>query len=278
VAGEDLTSGLAAIRSLNARGIKATLNLVGTHVLDGPAAIAATDAVIEALRRIDSEGLDAQISLKLTQIGLDVAASLARTHLERILDAARSFGNFVRIDMEESVYVDQTIELFEEMHARYGPTTVGIAVQSYLRGRSGDLERLLDRGAAIRLVKGGYLEAPEVVFRDAAEVDVAFEADIERLLRRGINPAIATQDPRAIRRARAVEREMGLAPGAFAFEMLYGVRPDLRTALVQRGYTVRCYVPCGPNSTAYVFGCLRRLPGGAAHRAIARLRRQPELI
>jgi proline dehydrogenase len=278
VPGEDLASGLAAIRALNAREIKASLNLIGTHILDRPEAVAATEAVIEALRRIDADGLDSQVSVKLTHIGFDVDPGLARTHLERILDAAASSGHFVRIDMEESVYVDRTIELFEEMHDRYGPTTVGIAVQSYLRGRAADLDRLLDRGAAIRLVRGGYLEAADVVLRDAAEVDAVFEADIERLLRRGRQPAIATHNPRAIRRVRAVARDLGLEPGAFEFEMLYGVRTDLRAALLERGYLVRVYVPCGPHGTAFVFGCLRRVPGGVARRAIDRIRRRPELI
>lgn len=278
VPGEDLASGLAAIRTLNARGIKASLNLIGTHILDRPTAVAATEAVIEALRRIDADGLDSQFSVKLTHIGFDVDPSLARTHLERILDAAASSANFVRIDMEESVYVDPTIDLFEEMHDRYGPTTVGIAVQSYLRGRSADLDRLLDRGAAIRLVKGGYLEAAEVVLRDPSALDAAFDADIERLLRRGRQPAIATQNPHAIRRVRAVEHDLGLQPGAFEFEMLYGVRTDLRDALLERGYVVRIYVPCGPHGTAFVFGCLRRLPGGVARRAIDRIRRRADLI
>src|SRR5271155_5788820 len=146
IAGENLDAGLAAVRALNARGIKGTLNFVGTHVRNEAEASAAADAAIEALRRIHREKLDSHFSIKLTQIGLDIAPEFCRAQLRRVLDRATELGNFVRIDMEESPYVDVTLALFDSMQREYGSDTVGIVIQSYLRKRSGDLERLTLQG------------------------------------------------------------------------------------------------------------------------------------
>lgn len=274
VAGEDLDAGLVALRALNARGIRGTLNYVGTHVRSEAEAIAAADAAIESLRRIrDEAGLDSHVSLKLTQVGLDVDEDLCRTQLRRVLDVAAEVGNFVRIDMEESAYTEQTIRLFEEARDAYGADRVGIAVQSYLRHRGEDLGRLLAGGSRVRLVKGGYWEPADVAYRRKAEIDEAFLRDVDRLLARGSQPAIATHDLRAIDHARAIAASAGLAKGAFEFQMLYGVRPDLQESLVRDGYGVRCYVPYGGQWYAYVLGCVRRLPGGALQRFRERARR-----
>jgi proline dehydrogenase len=156
VAGEDLAAGLDVIRALNAKGIKGTLNHIGTHVRNEEEAIASADAAIESLRALHAEGLDSNVSLKLTQIGLDVRGDLCRVQLRRVLDCAREVDIFVRIDMEEAAYVDATIDLFEEMRASYGAAEVGIVIQSYLRHRRDDLGRLAAAGSLIRLVKGGY--------------------------------------------------------------------------------------------------------------------------
>ena len=273
VAGEDLDAGLGALRALNARGIKGTLNYVGTHVRSEAEAIAAADAAIASLRRIRAEGVDSHVSLKLTQIGLDVNEELCRTQLRRVLDCTAEVANFVRIDMEESAYTEQTIRLFEEMREAYGAERVGIAVQSYLRRRGDDLERLLAGDSRIRLVKGGYWEPADVVYRRKAEIDRAFLGDLDRLLRRGAHPALATHDTRAIDRARRIAAEAGLDKGAFEFQMLYGVRPDLQASLVRDGHIVRCYVPYGGQWYAYVLGCVRRLPGGVLQRFRERARR-----
>jgi proline dehydrogenase len=266
VAGEDLDAGVAAVRALGARGIRATLNLVGTHVRGEAEAVAAADAVVASLHRIHAEGLDANVSVKLTLIGLDVAEDLCRSQLRRVLDAAARLGVFVRIDMEESPYVDRTLRLFEEMQATHGPDSVGIVLQSYLKHRRGDLGRLAGAGACIRLVKGGYWESAEVVHRARADVDRAFFGDLEALLPRGRRPAIATHDGRAIARARKVASEAGLAPRSFELQMLYGVRSDLQEALARDGYVVRAYVPYGARWYEYVLGCIRRVPGGALRR------------
>src|SRR5947209_5804144 len=177
IAGEDLDAGLAAVRALNARGIKATLNHVGTHVRSQAEAEAAAGAAVEALRRIHQQSLQSHLSVKLTQIGLDIDRDLCRTLLRRVLECAGALGNFVRIDMEESAYTECTIELFEEMRQAYGADRVGIVVQSYLRHRGGDLQRLLAGGSRIRLVKGGYWEPAAVAYQKQADIDRAFGRD-----------------------------------------------------------------------------------------------------
>jgi proline dehydrogenase len=271
VAGEDLDAGVAAVRVLGTRGIRATLNLVGTHVRDEAEAVAAADAVVASLQRIRAEGLDANVSVKLTLIGLDVSEELCRSQLRRVVDAAARLGVFVWIDMEESPYVDRTLRLFEEAQAAHGSDAVGIVLQSYLKHRGGDVERLAGAGARIRLVKGGYWESPEVVHRTRADVDRAFFGDLETLLSRGRHPAIATHDGRAIAHARRVAAEAGLAPRTFELQMLYGVRADLQQALARDGYAVRAYVPYGARWYEYALGCIRRVPGGALRRLGERL-------
>jgi len=267
VAGEDLAAGLAVVRELNARGMKATLNYVGTHVRSETEAIAAADEAIAALRALDAAGLDSHLSVKLTQIGLDVRPELCRDQLRRVLDCARDVGIFVRIDMEESRYVEATIDLFEEARDAYGAERVGIALQSYLRDRRGDLGRLAAAGSRIRLVKGGYWEPADVVFQAKRDVDRAFLADIEQLMRAAPHPAIATHDPAAIDTACRATAAMGRDRATFEFQMLYGVRPDLQHRLVRKGFMVRCYVPYGGQWYAYVLGCLRRVPEGTLQRA-----------
>jgi proline dehydrogenase len=277
VAGEDLAAGLAAVRALNGHGIKATLNLVGTHVGDEHDAVTATDGVIESLRRIHDSGLESHVSIKLTQIGLDIDVAFCRAQLERIIECAAELHNFVRIDMEELPYVERTLMLFEEMLELHGQETVGIVLQSYLRTRPDDLERLLRRGARIRVVKGGYWERADAVYHRKDEIDAAFLRDIEQVLRRGRYPAVATHDPGAIRSALRLQREIGLDKNAFEFQMLYGIRQDLQAALVRQGYAVRCYVPYGGEWYAYVLGCLRRVPSGAMRRITDRVSRRAAL-
>ncbi len=272
VAGEDLDAALRAVRELRGRGIKATLNYVGTHVHTEPEAVAAADAAVESLRRIEREGLDANVSVKLTHLGLDVSEDLCRGLLARVLEGARQAGGFVRIDMEESPYVERTLRIFEDARETHGPDTVGIVLQSYLRDHGGDLDRVVVAGSRVRLVKGGYWEAADVVHRKRADVDAAFLRDIERLVVRGRQPAIATHDGNAIAHARRVATEAGIDRRAIELQMLYGVRADLQAGLVRDGYPVRAYVPYGSRWYEYVLGCVRRLPGGALRQMGERLR------
>jgi len=266
VAGENLDAAIAALMSLNARGIKGTLNFIGTHVKDEAEAVAAADAAIEALRRLHAEGLDGNLSVKLTQIGLDIDKTLCVAQLQRILEIAAKVGNFVRIDMEESRYVEGTLQIFEEMLDIYGADTVGIVLQSYLRQRHSDLQRMLAKGSRIRLVKGGYWEASDIVYRKKSDIDNAFRRDLEVLMPYGRYPAIATHDARFLAQTRQLAGEAGVEPQEFEFQLLYGVRADLQNDLVRDGYNVRCYVPYGGNWYAYLLGCLRRIPGGIVRR------------
>lgn len=271
VAGEDLAAGLVVVRKLARRGIQVTLNHVGTHVHEADEAVAATDEVIAAIRQIRAEGLAASVSIKPTQIGLDVDDGLCRTELARILDAAVADQVFVWIDMEESAYVERTIAIFEEMRERYGRDRVGIVIQSYLRNWPDDLDRVVAGGSRIRIVKGGYWEAADVVYRTKPEIDAAFARDVRLLLERGAAPAIATHDPVVIAEVRTIVTERGLDKGSFEFQMLYGVRADLQAQLVREGYQVRAYVPYGGDWFAYFLGCVRRIPGGVARRVAARV-------
>ncbi|BDU75909.1 proline dehydrogenase family protein [Mesoterricola sediminis] len=262
VAGENLEAGLAAVRTLNAQGIAGTLNVIGTHVRDRAEAEAAAGRVIACVQAIRAEGLDAHLSLKLTQIGLDVDLDLARQQLARILDAAREAQVFVRVDMEESAYVDATLDLVEAALASH-PGGVGVVLQSYLKRNPADLERMLGAGAGIRLVKGGYWESPEVALRSRPEVDRAFLADLETILVRGGALALASHDPAAIERAIEVAARAGRDPRSFEFQLLYGVKPELARSLVARGFRVRAYVPFGTHWYEYVLGCIRQDPAAA---------------
>lgn len=260
VAGEDQAAGLDAVRRLNARGIAGTLNCIGTHVRDVAEAAAATDMAVEGLARIRDLALDSHVSVKLTQIGLDIDLGRCRANLARILEAAQRHQGFVRIDMEESAYVDATLDLFEDAY-RTWPVRVGIVLQSYLRRNAADLERMVALGAGIRLVKGGYWESGAVAWRAKADIDAAFLRDMDYILRHGGNLALASHDGLAIGKTLALAEHLGLSRDAFEFQLLYGVRGDLAEDLVRQGCRVRCYVPYGSRWYEYVLGCIRRDPG-----------------
>ena len=272
VAGEDLDAGLAAVRALNAHGIKGSLNYVGTHMRDQGGAAASAEMAVAALHRIREIGLDADISVKLTQVGLDIDEPLCRAHLGRIFESASELGNLVWIDMEESRYVERTLRIFEQVRDLHGPDRVGIVIQSYLRSRRADLERLIAAGSRIRIVKGGYWEPADVVLGSKDAIDRAFTADIEALMARGYGPAIATHDVDMITVARAAADALERSPATFEFQMLYGVRRDLQEGLVKGGYAVRCYVPYGGQWYEYVIGCVRQWLVGAVERPRRRLR------
>jgi proline dehydrogenase len=259
VAGESQEEGLAVVRALNAKGIKGTMNFIGTHVRNEREATRAADTAVECLQRIRETALDTHLSLKLTQIGLDIDPELCRRELARVLASAHACGNFVRIDMEESAYTEETLRIFEEAHALY-PDSVGIVLQSYLRRNQADLERVIALGASVRLVKGGYWESNDAAFRKKDDIDRAYLRDLESLLLRGRNPALATHDPVAIERAIVVAAAAGLAKESFEFQMLFGVREDLAESLFHRGFRVRDYVPYGTHWYEYVLGCIRRDP------------------
>ena len=273
VAGEDLAAGLDVIRALNARGIKGTLNHVGTHVRSEAEAIAAADEVIAALRGLDAAGLDSHVSLKLTQIGLDIRPDLCRAQLRRVLDCAREVGCSCGSTWKSPVTSSRPSACSRRCARRTAPSGSGSSSSPTCVQRREDLARLARGGSRIRLVKGGYWEPPEVVYRGKRDVDTAF------FVRHRAAPARGT--PSGDRDARpGGDRALlaGLLPRTgsrttrSSSRCCTGFGPDLQDRLVRAGYVVRCYVPYGGQWYEYVLGCLRRVPGGIFQRARDRTR------
>ncbi len=265
MAGETLDEAIEAARGLAGRGITVTLDLLGESVADAPAAEAARDEAIAMLERMGPvPGVDTNISVKLTQLGLDIAEPLCRGNMVRILDRARALGGFVRIDMESSEYTDRTLGLFGEHLFPVYRDHVGVVIQSALRRSAADVEQLVALGARVRLCKGAYLEPAEVAFPDKADVDRQYVALMETLLTRGTYPAIATHDERIIAHARAFVAREGIVPDRFEFQMLYGVRRDLQDRLVADGFRVRVYVPFGTQWYPYLMRRLAERPANIA--------------
>lgn len=244
IAGETLPEAIEAVRRVEARGLAHTLDYLGESVATAAEAAAAADAYVGILQPVVDAGIGRNLSLKLTQLGLDLGEEVAREHLSRILDAARPHGFFVRVDMENSPYTESTLRIVERMHAD-GHTGVGVVLQSALYRTDHDLDRVLAQGIRVRLVKGAYREPPDVAYQKKAEVDEAYARQMTRLLRDGRFPALATHDERLIAAAREAVTRDGIGRDRFEFQMLYGIRRDVQTALVADGYRVRVYVPFG---------------------------------
>jgi proline dehydrogenase len=258
VAGETLDSGVAAARSLQAGGLAAVLAHLGENVTSPGRAVAAADAYIRSVELIRQEvDLDCTISVKLTDLGLDLSRDLCVSELERVLDAAEPSGTLVTIDMEGSDYVDRTLDVFQHVRSRHELT--GICLQASLRRTPSDLETL-PAGCVVRLVKGAYLEPPAVAFPKRQEVDVAFARCFRKLLARGHTVHAATHDSRLLEGvARVVERE-GVPWSRVELQMLYGVRRDLQTRFARLGYPVRVYVPYGGEWYPYLARRLAERP------------------
>jgi len=257
VPGETLDEALAAVRELNAAGMSATLNPLGENVTTETEAAAGTDAYIEILERIADEKLDCNVSVKLTVMGLDLGEEIASANLCRLLEVAAGHGNFVRIDMESSAYVDRTLDVWRSAHARF--PAVGAVIQSYLRRSDADVERLVDEGAALRIVKGAYAESDEVAFADKREVDAGYLRILDQLAKpaaiaNGVKVAVATHDPAMLEHGRRLIDEHALA--GWEFQMLYGIGTARQRELTRAGYEVRIYVSYG---TSWYPWFMRRL-------------------
>jgi proline dehydrogenase len=264
VAGEDLAAALTAARNIAGQGMTTTLDQLGENVETPRAVRVAVGTYTTILTEMAAAGLEPNISVKLTMLGLglDLNDGLARESMISILDAARAVGGFVRIDMEGSVYTARTMRLFEALHDQY-PEHVGIVIQSYLRRAQADVERMIARGARVRLVKGAYAEPAAVAFQAKQEVDANFVRLMERLLDHGRYPAIATHDPALIRSTRGYALRMGIPRDRFEFQMLYGVRRDEQTALTADGYRMRVYVPFGTQWYPYFTRRIAERPANA---------------
>ncbi|MDQ2683608.1 MAG: proline dehydrogenase family protein [Chloroflexota bacterium] len=262
VAGDDLRSALPNVHALAARGITATLDELGENVGTREEAANAVQTFGLSLRTLKAEGLEPNISVKLTSLGLDLGDDFALANMTTILETAREVGGFVRIDMESSAYVERTMEIFERLHDAF-PAEVGIVIQTYLYRAKADVERMIERSARVRLVKGAYAEPATVAFRDSRAVDDNYLHLMYMLLERGNYPAIATHDTALINAAKAFARDHEIASDRFEFQMLYGVRKDLQESLTAEGYRMRVYVPFGTEWYPYFTRRIAERPANA---------------
>jgi proline dehydrogenase len=244
IAGETVEEAIAAARTLQARGFLLTLDYLGESVRTIDEASAATREYVRLIEVIVASGIERNISLKLTQLGVDIDRATCVDNLRRILEPAQRDGFFVRIDMENSSYTDLTLQVFETLWQQQY-RNIGLALQAALRRTEGDVRRMNGLGARVRLVKGAYKEPASVAFQQKGEVDAAFSRLMRLLLDDGVYPAIATHDEAMLAETRNYATRQGIAPDRFEFQMLYGIRRDLQASLVAAGYKLRIYVPFG---------------------------------
>jgi proline dehydrogenase len=243
VAGESLQDALRVAKQLQSRGLKVSIDYLGESVRDRQMAEAVVEEYLRVLPALAQEGLDTQVSVKLTQLGLDIGNDFCVHNLERIVQRAHEVGGFVRIDMESSAYTQRTLDIFYTLHERY--PNLGIVIQAYLYRSEKDIERLIGCKASVRLCKGAYAEPPSIAYPKRSEVNAAYRRLMQKLLLYANAPALATHDESIIRDAIAFARDNHISPERFEFEMLYGIRRDLQENLASQGYQMRVYVPYG---------------------------------
>ena len=269
IAGDTLDEALAASEALLAKGLMVTLDYLGENTRSEAEALAAKTTYLNMLDRIgDSREVGGggpveplNISIKLTQCGLDQGEAFAEANYRAVVERAASLGLFVRIDMEGSAYTAQTVEIVERVFGEF-PNT-GTVLQSYLHRTDADVERMIALGARVRLVKGAYLEPEAVAHVDKAKVDAQFIKQGKRLLEAGSYPALATHDEKAIGEFNAFAEANGIGKARFEYQMLYGIRRDLQESLRERGYNVRVYVPFGDAWYPYFTRRLAERPANA---------------
>jgi len=260
IAGDKLEDAINVIKVLNEKGINATLDHLGENTTTLEEARKATDDIIEVIETITKAGVRSNVSIKLSQIGLTLDKKICTENLERILTYARDNGNFVRFDMEDSPWVDATLDICRDMIQRCGFTCVGLVIQAYLYRSHDDVENLLKYNTHIRLCKGAYKEPPDIAFPQKQDVDANYDALAKMMMDRALElscpkisedgkippiPSLATHDSKRIEFARNYANSIGLPKDALEFQMLYGIRRDLQDMLVKEGYPVRIYVPYG---------------------------------
>ncbi len=263
IAGETIDEAISCVTDLPAKGLNLTLDYLGESVASAAAASAAAADYVQIIDKIVASGIERNISLKLTQLGLDVDKATAVDNMRRILEPADANNFFVRIDMENSPYTDATLDILDTLW-RQGHRNVGTVTQSCLKRSPEDIRRLNVHGMRVRLVKGAYKEPKSVAYQKKAEVDAAFVELMQTLLDEGTYPAIATHDPVMIDAAKAYAKSKGYANDRFEFQMLYGIRRDLQTALVKEGYRMRVYVPFGKQWYPYFMRRLGERPANVA--------------
>ncbi len=261
VAGMQVHEALRACQQLNAEGIAVTLDSLGESVTVEAAARRSADVYHELLDAIGERGLDANVSVKLSQIGMDIDPELAETIAGELLAHAAAVDSFLRIDMEGSPYTEATITMTERLHARPGMAgRVGTVLQAYLYRTAADAERLIGQGIRIRLCKGAYKEPSSIAFPEKQDVDTNYRALSEYLVTSGVFCGLATHDEAIIARTCRFARRYGLDRDAFEFQMLYGIRRDLQRQLVKDGFRVRVYLPFGAEWYPYFMRRLAERP------------------
>ena len=263
IAGETIDEAIAAARPIETRGLTLTLDHLGESVANLAEAEAATREYLDIIDAVIHAGIGRNLSLKLTQLGLDVDKATAVDNLRKVLERAEPAGFFVRIDMENSPYTEVTLEIVETLWQQ-GYREMGVVLQSALYRSEDDLKRLNALGARIRLVKGAYQEPKSVAYQRKEDVDAAYARMLKVLITDGHYPAIGTHDPAMIALARAWAAERGVAPDRFEFQLLYGIRRDLQATLVNDGYRVRVYVPFGREWFPYFMRRLGERPANIA--------------
>ncbi len=243
VAGEETADAVEAIRQLNKKSISASFDHLGESIKSESETRQEVREYIHVLDEIERNKLDSNVSVKLTQLGLDIDQELCYENARAIVEAAAARQNFVRIDMEDSTKTDATIQIFKRLRQEF--ENVGIVVQSYLYRTEADVKDLLQVGARIRLCKGAYKEPETVAFQDKADVDKNYIHIMKILLASGIYHGIATHDEQMIAATKQYAAEKGIPPDQYEFQMLFGIRRDLQEKLVREGYRMRVYVPYG---------------------------------
>jgi proline dehydrogenase len=275
VAGERVEDAIRAIQSLNQRGISATLDLLGEHTTNAQEARQATDSIIAALDAIQQAGVTANVSVKLSQLGMNLDDDLCCQNLQRIVSHARQQGNFIRIDMEEASTTDKTLQLYVRMRQEYSLDNCGVVLQAYLHRTEADVRNLMTQAGRVRLCKGAYLESPAISFARKSDTDANYDHLAHLLMDGALTagsptvspdgkipplPAIASHDPRRLMDAKSYAQQIGLPKAALEFQMLYGIRRDLQEQMVQEGYPVRVYVPYGSEWYPYFVRRLAERP------------------
>jgi proline dehydrogenase len=260
IAGENIKEAIAAIRDLNARGCSASFDHLNESVTSPAETEAEVREYLDVLARIDESGIDSNVSIKLTQFGLEIDPELTYQNARRVVEDAARRGNFVRIDMEGSNLTQATIDVFRRLRAEFGLNDVGIVLQSYLYRTMDDARALLKIPARIRLCKGAYDEPPEVAFPEKRDVDNNYVEVMKVLLSSGIYHGIATHDPKMIDATIEFTQREGISKEVFEFQMLYGIRRDLQEKLAKDGYRMRVYVPYGERWYPYFMRRLAERP------------------
>lgn len=264
IAGETLDSVLDSVVALNAKGISASLDLLGESVHDEAEARAAGREYVEMLDRINARKVDANVSVKLTAMGLDLSETLCVEIVGEILERARRYGTFVRLDMESTAYIDRTLRMFYDAFYPKYRENVGIVLQSYLRRTETDVRDAVAAQCRVRLCKGAYQEPPTLAFPDKKDVDENYVKCMRILMKEGNYPGLATHDERIIVEAKQYAETAGIARDRFEFQMLYGIRRDLQESLAREGYRMRVYVPFGTQWYPYLMRRLAERPANVA--------------